>query len=244
VAESRFNDQGVPRVLPRGRHALSREVVRASQRQRLLEAAATVANEKGFAAMTITDVVAHAGTSRRAFYDHFESKEECSLAAFTMIADDLLRVTAERFDPSLDQAGRARIVIDSFLDYLAAHPVYAWFYFVDVNTIGSAGVARRHDIQRRIAKMIVALRRDVRRGQPEIPPLSEQHALAIVGGVDHIASQALHERGAERLGELSAELVPLVVSLLGTSTPPRRASRAPAPRADAARSASGSAFQR
>ena len=213
-------------MLPRGRHALSREVVRASQRQRLLEAAAAVANQKGFAAMTITDVVAQAGTSRRAFYDHFESKQECSLAAFTMIAEDLLRVTAERFDPSLDRAGRARIVIDSFLDYLVAHPVYAWFYFVDVNTIGAAGVARRHDVQRRIAEMIVALRTDVRRGQPEIPPLSDQHAHAIVGAVDHIVSQALHERGPQRLGELSTELVPLVASLLGMATPTRKAPRA------------------
>jgi AcrR family transcriptional regulator len=199
---------------------------------------AEVTREKGYGAVTITDVVARAGTSRRAFYEHFESKEDCCLAAFSLIADDLIRVTAKRFDPSLDQAARAGIVITSFLSFLAAHPLIAWFYFVDVNTIGSAGVARRLEVQRRIAAMLVALRHDVRGRRPETPPLSDQHALAVVGAVDHMVNQALHERGSERLGELSAELVPLAVTLLESTAPARTTPTASSARAQTTRSAS------
>lgn len=232
-------DQQVPRVLPRGRHALSREVVRASQRHRLIEAMAEVTTEKGYAEITITDVVARAGTSRRAFYEHFEDKEECFLAAFTGIAEELIESVAARFDSSLDQAGRARIVITGFLDFLAARPVQAWIYFVDINTVGAAGVARRLEVQRHIAELLVALRERVRGGRPETPPLSDQLALAIVGAVDQIASHALHERGPERLGELSAELVPLAVSMLEVESPRPRASRARAAGAKNTRSESG-----
>ena len=211
-------------MLPRGRHALSREVVRASQRERLLEAMAEVTAQKGYHAVTIADIVQRAGTARRTFYEHFADKEECFLASFSRVAGALLDTIVERFDPALDQSARAAIVMGAFLDFLAANPVFARIYFVEVYTISEAGLAASREVRRRIAAMLVALRQDVRRGDPEAPPLTELHAQAVVGAVHEIVDQALHERGPERLPELSDELLPLAVALL--EMPPPRASQA------------------
>ena len=103
--------------------------------------------------------------------------------------------------------------------HLAANPNLAWTYFVEVNAIGPKGVAARLELHRRIAAMIVALRAEIGRRQPGTPPLSDQHALAIVGALHEIYEQALHERGPERLVELADDVVPVTVAMLEMQTP-------------------------
>jgi AcrR family transcriptional regulator len=70
-----------PRI-PRGRHGIPRELVLRNQRDRLLAGVAKAVGERGFANVTIADIVRHARVSRRTFYDHFAGKEECVEAAF------------------------------------------------------------------------------------------------------------------------------------------------------------------
>lgn len=204
----------IRRVLPRGRHAVSRDVVHASQRERLLEAMTEVTATKGYPSVTIGDIVSRAAVSRRTFYEHFNDKLECGLAAFNRGTDELLATIRARFDPSLDQYARADAVIRGFLEFLAANPALAQTYFVDINTVGPEGVAARLEVQRRIAAMIVALRAEVRQRQSGTRALGDLHALAVVSALHGIYEQAFHERGAERLVELADELVPLVVDLL------------------------------
>jgi AcrR family transcriptional regulator len=50
---------------------------REARRQRLLEAALQLFSQLGFHDTSVDEVVAHARTSKSAFYEHFESKEDC-----------------------------------------------------------------------------------------------------------------------------------------------------------------------
>jgi AcrR family transcriptional regulator len=52
------------------------------QRARMLAAAVQVVGELGYERMSVARVTARAGVSRRTFYDLFEDREECFLAAF------------------------------------------------------------------------------------------------------------------------------------------------------------------
>ena len=70
-----------PQPLPRGRHKLSRADVRESQRRRLIRAMLDLVAERGYPATTVGDVVAAARCSRNAFYELFEDKEACYIAA-------------------------------------------------------------------------------------------------------------------------------------------------------------------
>ena len=53
-----------------------------SQRERLLEATLRVVAAKGYAAATVADLTREAGVSRTTFYELFEDKEACFLAAY------------------------------------------------------------------------------------------------------------------------------------------------------------------
>ena len=61
---------------------LPREHVTEIQRVRILAAMADVAAERGAGAASVAHIVARAGVSRRTFYDLFEDREDCFLAAF------------------------------------------------------------------------------------------------------------------------------------------------------------------
>ena len=80
--------QGEP--LPRGRHKLAPDDVRASQRERLVRAMLETVAERGYEATTVPDVVARARVSRNAFYEFFDDKIDCFIAACDDAAAEML----------------------------------------------------------------------------------------------------------------------------------------------------------
>src|ERR1044071_1746252 len=81
--------------LPAGRHGFSREQVEHNQRERLIAGLEAAVAEKGYRAVTITDITKQARVSRRVFYANFESKEECFVAAFEVVAGHVRRLAGE-----------------------------------------------------------------------------------------------------------------------------------------------------
>src|SRR3954466_10114989 len=59
-----------------------RALVTRTQRERMLDAMARAVAAKGYAKLTVSDVVSLAGVSRRTFYEHFADKEECFLESY------------------------------------------------------------------------------------------------------------------------------------------------------------------
>src|SRR5438309_7877518 len=76
--------------LPSGYTGLTRELVEASQRQRLLYGVTTTVAEKGYGPTTIGDITARAGVSKKTFYEHFADKLACFLAAHDVGAQAML----------------------------------------------------------------------------------------------------------------------------------------------------------
>ena len=71
--------------LPPGRHGLPREFVVHNQRERLIAGLAEAVAENGYAGTTIGHITRHAAVSRRTFYEHFGSKDECFVAAYDTV---------------------------------------------------------------------------------------------------------------------------------------------------------------
>ena len=115
------------RRLPRGPHQLAREEVLASQRARMLEAMAHAVAAKGYAATTVADVVGGAGVSRKTFYEHFQDKEDCFLAAFDagvqVLVDTVERATLEAqvLNEQLNHALNSRVIIEQAKGMVAEH---------------------------------------------------------------------------------------------------------------------------
>lgn len=121
-----------PRGLPRGRHTLTREQVRHSQRERILRAMAETTAEQGYAATSVSDVHAAAGVSRKTFYEQFSSKGDCFMSAFEEAVQLLFRPVIAEAAGGEHPLARFAVGLRLYLDGLAAQPAYARMFMVEV----------------------------------------------------------------------------------------------------------------
>lgn len=144
--------------LPRGRHGLSRDAVLASQRGRMLDACCRAVAAKGYARLTVADVLAGAGVSRETFYEHFRDKEECFLAAYELSADAVRQAMREA-DPGDDAQPRLRWerMLDAYLEVMSREDGYAHVFLIDVYAAGERALARRRRVMESFVELIADL---------------------------------------------------------------------------------------
>jgi AcrR family transcriptional regulator len=105
------------------------------QRARLLEAMVRAVAEKGFEQATVADAVRLARVSRGTFYELFESKEACLLAAYK-VGYEVLEV---RIDAAIRDAGdwreELRLGLRAYLHTLEEDPLFARVYLIEAQVV-------------------------------------------------------------------------------------------------------------
>ncbi len=208
--------------LPSGRHGLTRERVVASQRGRLLVAMANAVAAKGYAAVTVSDVVDQAGVSRRTFYEQFPDLEACFLAAYDTGVELVLgqiRAAIENI-PAEDWRARAEAAVRAFLDVLSNEPEFAWALVVEVMGAGRASVARHGEMMGLFAGIWSRTYDYARRENTSLRELPPEVFAVIAGGTEDMTREGLRARGAEALPELAPEIIRAVFAIFGVDEDP------------------------
>lgn len=205
-----------PRRLPRGRHQLSRETVRSSQRARIIDAVAEVTAEKGYAGVTVSDIVRRAGVAKSVFYDLFEDKQDCFLAAYDEFVSRLLAAISDAVPGAGTLHERYAQGIHAFVAEVVARPADAQAFVVDVVAAGRPAQLRRAAVLRTFATAMVTWRDEARETWPENPPLDELHALGAVAGMYELLYDALLHGGIAQVRELEPRLVSVGEALVGS----------------------------
>jgi AcrR family transcriptional regulator len=134
------------RELPSGYTGLPRQLVEASQHQRLLHGVMVAVADKGFAAATIADITNRAGVSKKTFYEHFTDKLACFLAAYdhgsrAMLEQTVRAAVAARAD-GLDAVEQLRAGTHANLDFLVSEEPYARTFCLEMLAAGPEAIAR------------------------------------------------------------------------------------------------------
>ena len=109
-------------------------------RRRLLAGMTAAVAHKGYAAVTIADVVAEAGVSRRTFYEHFTSKQDCLLACYTEASAMMLAAIRRQISQSSGSAEEVvDAVIDTYLSFLDRAPEMTTTLLIEMQRAGSEG---------------------------------------------------------------------------------------------------------
>jgi AcrR family transcriptional regulator len=202
-----------PLPLPRGRHKIPPHLVRASQRERLLQAMLANVAERGYEATTVPLVVATARVSRNAFYELFDDKIDCFLALCDELAGEML-------DQLLGLAGaddwRAalRSGMALYLRWWQEHPEFSRTYLVELPAAGPRAIAQRDRQYARFREMFEALGGWARTQEPELPPLSPLVPRLLVVSTTELVAEEVRAGRTHRLTELEDELVAVFVKLL------------------------------
>lgn len=188
---------------PRGRHGLPREVVVRSQRERLLEATIRVVAAKGYRATTVGDLTREAGVSRTTFYELFEDKEACFLAAYDNAVDVLMRRIVAAYEAEERWPNRARAGLAALLEALAAEPALGRLALVDIGAAGPAAQRRFRAAVQRLTPLFEE-GRDFAPGGRELPANTSRMA---IGGVTGLIADELAAGRAKQLPELLSDLL-------------------------------------
>jgi len=173
-----------------------------TQRDRLLDALIELASETGYQAVTITQLSSRAGVSSATFYELFEGKEDCLLAAY--------RALAARVYGDLQSAmagGALSDVLPSALDGLLRsvrdEPDAARLLFIEAL---AGGPRLREEIKRQLGDFERQTEMFLDAQTPDSATL-DLPAIAIVGAVRSIVARHLRTHSEDLLPALRDDML-------------------------------------
>jgi len=170
----------------------------AAPRRRLLDAMADAVAHKGYADTTIADLAARARVSRRTFYEHFSSKEECLIALYGAASGQALSVLRQAIDPAQDPLTQAEQALRAYFATMASNPRLLKTLFIAILGLGDVGLQARRRVNRHLADFILET---VNRPQAGQRPLPAALAMSIVGGINELVLEMVER---DRITELDA----------------------------------------
>lgn len=189
--------------LPPGQHGLPPGFVARNQRERILAAVARATSTHGYAGMSVSDVVEHAGVSRRTFYELFDNKEDAFIAAYEEAAQRLLSRVRGASERQTTFPARISAALRELLELLAASPDFARMCIVEVLAAGPAAVAVRTRAMGELANLIDDSARSRGNNVPSHGLVGE----TIVGGIYEGVYRRVAKGETSELPELLPDLV-------------------------------------
>ena len=196
--------------LPRGRHGLPRELVERSQRERLLAAVVRVSASKGYEATSVADILEEAGVGRESFYELFDDKQACMLAARQLLVEDLAAKVQGAYEGPGPWAERLREALAAALDWFAADPVAGRVMMLE---LASLGPISREVFQEEFGRFTRLVDEGLAGGdpQPEVPRATVLAVGAVFARIYDEVARSRTEQLPAMLPELTYEvLVPFV----------------------------------
>jgi AcrR family transcriptional regulator len=164
-----------------------------SFRRRLLEGLAESIGERGYRETTIADIVRHARTSKRTFYDQFAGKEECFIELLRtgnqeMI--DRIRAGVDREAPWQEQIRQA---IVAYVEDIECRPAITLSWIRELPALGPSV----RDMQRQglsaLTDLLVYLSDTEVLRRAGIEPLTRPMAVLIIGGLRELTALTVED---------------------------------------------------
>jgi AcrR family transcriptional regulator len=190
---------------PSGIRRLPAELISAVQRERVLAGMLRATAELSYREVSVQDVLDRAGVSRPTFYEHFENKEDCFLAAFDGAAGRLRERLERAALPGENWRQRLRLSLEELLAFVAEEPDAAMSLVVDARAACPDALTRRDALLDHFAACLDdQVRAESPAGDEAPSPIA---AAGIVGGIEALLYSRLNR------GE-AGSLEPLLPSLM------------------------------
>ena len=164
-------------------------------RRRLLDGLAASIEERGYRESTVADIVRHARTSKRTFYDQFSGKEQCFAELLAANTEELVVSVRAAVDPEALWAEQVRQAVTAYVQHPGTPRHHAE---LDPGTARPRRGAR--PVLRRgfglLTAMIVDLTGNPGFRRAGISPTSQAAAVILVGGLRELTAQTVEDGAA------------------------------------------------
>lgn len=178
------------------------------QRARILDAAEGLVGERGCAGATIEAIVKAAGVSSATFYEHFEDKAGCYLAAFDRAVAEGTEALLDAAPPGASWPERIATALRALLAEFDARPGRARLCLIEAPA-GPAALSARYEATLDRAARALRAGRELETAPAGLPETLEE---ATAGGVAHLLRERLERGDGDGLGELYPQLVEIALT--------------------------------
>ena len=181
-------------------------------RQRLLDALELSIAEDGYPHTTVADIVRRARTSRRTFYEHFDSREACFVALLHDANAEQVRQISAAVDASAPWRSQVRQAIEAWISTGESRPSLMLSWIRDVPSLGAAARRLQRDAMENFIEMVHALGDTGEFRAAGIGPVSRQRIIMLLGGLRELTAITVEEGG--RMSDITEEAVDASIALL------------------------------
>ena len=196
--------------LPRGRHGLSPEFVARNQRERLLTGLTETLYEVGYQKTTVSMIGQRAAVSKSDFYKHFESKDECFIAAYDAAIERIRECVSSACEETSAEEWPQRVgaATEALLELLSEDPALAGIALVE-------GLRAGREVYDRYQGALDSFVGYLHEGAPSTPQggeTPEATGEAVVGGIASLLGRRVLAGEAAQLSELFPEILEFILS--------------------------------
>lgn len=182
-------------------------------RRRLLDGLTVSIGERGYRATTVADIVRHARTSKRTFYDEFSSKEECFVELLAAGNREMIIKIRAAVDPDADWRAQVRQAVNAWVSDIEERPAIQLSWIRELPALG-------HDVrelQRRgmaaVTDMFIDMSNNPGFRRAGIAPITRQMAVLLFGGFRELTALTV-EDGAD-VRDIVETAVAASIAILG-----------------------------
>ncbi|MEO3759861.1 TetR/AcrR family transcriptional regulator [Mycobacterium sp. B14F4] len=157
-------------------------------RDRLLDGLSASVNERGYRDTTVADIVRHARTSKRTFYEQFASKEECLIELLRRNNDNLIANIRGAVDPDGDWQEQIRNAVTAYVDHIAARPAITLTWIREAPALGAVARPLHRLAMDNLTDMLVDLSASPGFARAQLPPVTRPLALILLGGLRELTA--------------------------------------------------------
>ena len=157
-------------------------------RGRLLDGLATSIGERGYRDTTVADIVRHARTSKRTFYEQFASKEECLIDLLRTNNEDLIASIRAAVDPDASWQDQIRQAVDAYVDHIESRPAITLSWIREAPALGAVARPLHRLAMQHLTDMLVDLTDSPGFRRAQLPPVSRPLALILLGGLRELTA--------------------------------------------------------
>jgi AcrR family transcriptional regulator len=188
--------------LPLWRDESVRPISIREPRARIIAAAAQIASDRGYAALSINEITRVAGVSHHTFRKHFQSKQEAFVAAYREGSRATIEYSLKAYAAAPNWRAAVHAGLAAELRFLAERPALARIGFLEGYAAGSELHELRETELQLFTGALAPGYRETRRSVPLHAVVSE----AIAGGIYQLMRECILQDGPERLPDLSSEV--------------------------------------
>lgn len=207
-------------ALGEGPARLSAEDVAASQRRRMLAAMVAAVAEKGYVATAVADVTKRARVSRATFYEQFEDKADCFVAAVQACVDQLVGTIGRRVGPGLAAREALHDLLESYLAGLAAFPECARVCLVEMYAAGPRAAAHRRQAQLEFGRLLRGIHGQLAAEGEPVRELDDLDVELLVGAIGSLATNRVAQNETATLPDLLDAIEAFVLANFGLRPTP------------------------